>query len=159
AQAGQYPYPPQGGQYGYAPPPGYGYAPPPPGYGYPPQAGQYGYAPPPPGYGYPPAGYPPPPVDQGPVVPSGSFGRDDKSFKTTIKIPAHNLTFDENRFLCLLAGSISLTMDEKWRIIQAVQKMSQYQVDELMNILEEQKRKFSELDMKHKEQLRELEKK
>ncbi len=181
------PPPPQGGTPGYdpyqqggqfpqqTPPPGYGY--PPPGYGYAPQ--WYGYPqqpqpgaqggqqqyyapppPPPPGYGYPPQGYAPPPppvVDEGPVTPIGSFGREEKGFKTTITVPKHGLKFDEQRFLCLLSGSISLTKDEKKRIIEAVPRLSQYQIDELVKILEEEKRKFSELDVKHKEQLRALE--
>jgi len=100
---------------------------------------------------------PPPPMgQQDPIVPIGSFGR-DRGFKTTIKIPSHNLKFDENYFLQLLAGSISLSKDEKKRIIESIPKLSQYQIDELIKIFEEEKRKFSELDVKHKEQLRALE--
>lgn len=91
-----------------------------------------------------------------PVVPIGNFGKDDK-FQSNLKIPAHNLNFDEAYFLRLLAGSISLTKDEKKRIIQAIPKLTQYQIDELIKILEEEKRKFSELDVKHKEQLQQLE--
>ncbi|MEI7511561.1 MAG: hypothetical protein WCJ84_05370, partial [Candidatus Peregrinibacteria bacterium] len=178
-QPGAYPPPPPG--YGYPPQPGYG-APqdgqnpaqpgaqtPPAGYGYAPQPGAY--PPPPPGYGYPPygGGYPPAGYQQPPyggaayppeppvVQPIGNFGRDEKAFKTKIKLPKHNLQFDENHFLLLLAGSISLTKDEKKRIIEAVPRLTQYQVDELMRILEEEKRKFSELDVRHKQQLDELE--
>lgn len=77
-----------------------------------------------------------------------------------IAVPAHPQTqFDEQRFLTLLRGSISLTRDEKWRIIQAVPKLSQFQVDELQKILEEEKRKFSELSPKHLVQLMRLEQK
>jgi hypothetical protein len=77
-----------------------------------------------------------------------------------ITVPAHpSTTFDEQRFLTLLRGSISLTRDEKWRIIQAVPKLSQFQVDELQKILEEEKRKFSELSPKHLLQLMRLEQK
>jgi len=93
-----------------------------------------------------------------PVVPIGSFGKDN-AFKAKVKIPAHSLNFDEDYFLRLLAGSISLTKDEKKRIIEAIPKLSQFQIDELMKILEEEKRKFSELDVKHKEQLQKLEQK
>ena len=96
--------------------------------------------------------------DQKPVQPIGSFGSDN-SFQPKVKIPAHNLKFDENYFLRLLAGSISLTRDEKKRIIQAIPKLSQFQIDELIKILEEEKHKFSELDVKHKEQLQKLEEK
>ncbi len=77
-----------------------------------------------------------------------------------ILVPAHpQITFDEQAFLTLLRGSISLTRDEKWRIIQAVPKLSQFQIDELQKILEEERRKFSELSPKHLLQLMKLEKK
>lgn len=77
-----------------------------------------------------------------------------------IAIPTHpNTTFDEQKFLTLLRGSISLTRDEKWRIIQAIPKLSQFQVDELQKILEEERRKFSELSPKHLSQLQKLEQK
>jgi len=70
-----------------------------------------------------------------------------------IAVPAHPETkFDEQRFLTLLRGSISLTRDEKWRIIQAIPKLSQFQIDELQKILDEEKRKFSELSPKHLEE-------
>lgn len=77
-----------------------------------------------------------------------------------LTIPAHPETqFDEPKFLTLLRGSISLTRDEKWRIIQAVPKLSQFQIDELQKILEEEKRKFGELSPKHLLQLMKLEQK
>lgn len=77
-----------------------------------------------------------------------------------IKVPAHPETsFDEQKFLMLLRGSISLTRDEKWRIIQAVPKLSQFQIDELQKILEDERRKFSELSPKHLQQLMRLEQK
>ena len=96
--------------------------------------------------------------EQKPVVPIGNFGKDN-SFAAKVKIPGNALNFDEEYFLRLLAGSISLTKDEKKRIIQAIPKLSQFQIDELIKILEEEKRKFSELDVKHKEQLQKLEQK
>lgn len=77
-----------------------------------------------------------------------------------ILVPAHvETTFDEQMFLTLLRGSISLTRDEKWRIIQAIPKLSQFQLDELQKILEEEKHKFSELSPKHLLQLQKLEQK
>ncbi|OGJ54007.1 hypothetical protein A3D11_04645 [Candidatus Peribacteria bacterium RIFCSPHIGHO2_02_FULL_49_16] len=77
-----------------------------------------------------------------------------------IIVPLHaETTFDEQKFLTFLRGSISLTRDEKWRIIQAIPKLSQFQVDELQKILEEEKRKFSELSPKHLSQLQKLEQK
>lgn len=77
-----------------------------------------------------------------------------------IAAPVHPETaFDEAHFLTLLRGSISLTRDEKWRIIQAIPKLSQFQIDELQKILEEERRKFSELSPKHLSQLMKLEQK
>lgn len=75
-----------------------------------------------------------------------------------IAVPAHpQSNFDEQMFLILLRGSISLTRDEKWRIIQAIPKLSQFQIDELGKILMEERRKFSELSPKHLLQLMKLE--
>ena len=145
--AGYNPYAQQPGQNPYAQNPQAGGQQPPAGYNpnmpYPPQ-GQPGM--------YPPPGQPPMPPQEVVTQPIGEFGMTD-GFKTKIKLPVHKLQFDENLFLKLLAGSISLTKDEKKRIIGAVPQLTQFQVDELIRILSEEKQKFSELDMKHKEQL------
>ncbi len=85
-------------------------------------------------------------------------GGDDHSFITNVPIPTHpNTQFDEKKFLELLAKSISLTKTEKQRIITSMAKLSQYQIDELMRIFEEEQKKFSELNQKHENQLRALE--
>lgn len=77
-----------------------------------------------------------------------------------VVVPPHKETnFDEQKFLTLLRGSISLTRDEKWRIIQAIPKLSQFQIDELQKILEEEKFKFSQLSPKHLKHLMQLERK
>lgn len=167
------PPPPQGGGY-YPPPPSGGYYPPPP----PPPAGGYpqyseppgsAYPPPPPGAysstgvsgaGYPqtgaPAGAYPPPPPKPPGPPANFklgalFGP-----KINIKVPIHTLKFDEQYFLQLLAGSISLTKDEKWRIVQSIPKLKQTQIDELIRIFEEERRKFAELGQEHVPQLTKL---
>lgn len=127
----------------------------------------------------------PPPQDSGPPPPpvgvqaTKEMGYDDEDIRVLgevgnyrfgsvtdnlsndkVAIPAHpGTTFDEQRFLTLLRGSISLTRDEKWRIVQAVPKLSQFQIDELQKILEEERRKFSELSPKHLLQLMKLEQK
>ena len=75
----------------------------------------------------------------------------------TVKIPAHSLNFDEQKFLNLLAGSISLTKEEKLRIIESIPKLRQSQIDELIRIFEEERFKFSQLSAKHVEQLKKLE--
>ena len=78
-------------------------------------------------------------------------------FKTNVTLPDHpKSTFEEVYFLYLLAGSISLSLDEKQKIIEAVSRLSQKQIDELINIFEEEKRKFAELEEKHGEQIQKL---
>jgi len=56
----------------------------------------------------------------------------------------------------MLSGSISLTKNEKKKIVESVPKLSQYQIDELIKIFEEERRKFAELDEKHQVKIREL---
>lgn len=115
------------------------------------------FAPPPP----PP---PPPPVqwddqwqqDEWPIVPIWIFWRDG-GFHSRIKLPEHETVVNEQLFLKLLAWSISLSIDEKKNIIKNFGKLSQFQVDELIKIFEEEKSKFSALDVKHREQLQALE--
>ncbi|EKD63467.1 MAG: hypothetical protein ACD_51C00273G0001, partial [uncultured bacterium] len=92
-----------------------------------------------------------------PALANYKFWDHMKDFKTTIKIPAHSLKFDEAYFIKLLAGSISLTRDEKKRIVDSIPKLRQEQVDELVKILEEEREKFIELSPKHAAQLKKLE--
>lgn len=54
---------------------------------------------------------------------------------TTIRLPPNRLQFDEALFLRLLAACVSSDKEEKRRIIQAVPQLSQFQVDELMEIM------------------------
>src|SRR3989339_285374 len=110
------------------------------------------------------AGTPPPPPP-----PSGNstgyiFGElADKLFAENppkIIILEHpNTTFDEKKFLRCLAGSISLLWQEKAKIIESVPKLSQYQIDELQRILNEETDKFKELSKEHGDQLKQLEQK
>jgi hypothetical protein len=119
---------------------------------------------------------PPPPVG---TVATKEMGYDDEDIKIlgevgnyrfgtiadalsneNIAPPAHpDTNFDDQRFLTLLRGSISLTRDEKWRIIQAIPKLSQFQIDELQKILSEEREKFEQLSPKHLKHLMQLEKK
>lgn len=99
------------------------------------------------------SGNPPPP----PFDPNYRFADRMKNWTTSVKIPAHQLKFDEAYFLNLLAGSISLTKDEKKKIVDSVPKLRQEQVDELIRIFEEERAKFIELSPKHGAQLKKLE--
>ncbi len=73
-----------------------------------------------------------------------------------IKLPKHDMNFDEAYFVKLLAGSISLSREEKKRIIESVPKLKQSQIDELISIFEEEKEKFAALSKKHVPQLEKL---
>lgn len=94
---------------------------------------------------------------QPPFDPNYRFGDRMKDFTTTIKCPAHSLKFDEAYFINLLAGSISLSKDEKKKIVESIPKLRQEQVDELIRIFEEERAKFVELSPKHGAQLKKLE--
>jgi hypothetical protein len=65
------------------------------------------------------------------------------SFRTSIRLPAHRLELDEERFLRLLAGAVSLTKTEKRRILEAFPRLAQYQTDELIEIFEAEEKEFA----------------
>jgi len=72
-------------------------------------------------------------------------------------IPAHpKTTFDEENFLVLLEGSISLTMEEKKRVIEAIPRLSIEQINELISIFSEEKTKFSELENEFADDIQKL---
>lgn len=72
-------------------------------------------------------------------------------------IPAHpKTTFDEENFLILLEGSISLTMEEKKRVIEAIPRLSIEQINELISIFSEEKTKFSELENEFADDIQKL---
>ncbi|MBU1953716.1 hypothetical protein KKH03_01955 [Patescibacteria group bacterium] len=123
----------------------------------PPQPPMGGAFPPSP---FPPAagGYTPPPPPPEDTTPANYHIGTHLPPVINVQIPAHGLNFDEQYFLHLLAGSISLSKDEKKRIISSIPKLKQDQVDELIRIFEEEKRKFAELSKKHVDQLKKLEK-
>ncbi|MBN1258506.1 hypothetical protein JXA05_01985 [Candidatus Peregrinibacteria bacterium] len=99
-------------------------------------------------------------VDISNLVANAGNQSQQQQFISSVKIPPHpNTKFDEPKFVQLLAGSISLTITEKKRIIEAIPQLSQFQIDELIKIFEEEKGKFAELEKKHSEQIAELEKK
>ena len=98
-------------------------------------------------------------VDISALVANAGNQQQQDDFISSVKIPAHpNTKFDDQKFLKLLAGSISLTINEKKRIIEAIPQLSQFQIDELMKIFEEEQTKFSELEKKHSDQVADLEK-
>lgn len=62
------------------------------------------------------------------------------------KIAVHPLTaFDEAKFLDLLEHSLSLSTFEKKRVIDSVPQLSQFQIDELMKVFEDERVEFRKL--------------
>ena len=90
-------------------------------------------------------GFPPPPPL--PIDPNARIGQLKTRGKHIFKIPPHpNTTFDEEYFLTLLEGSISLTIEEKQRVIDAIPHLRIEQINELISIFEEERQKFSDLE-------------
>ena len=82
-----------------------------------------------------------------PVDPNARTGQLGKRDGNLFVIPPHpNTQFDEANFLTLLEGSISLTMEEKQRVIDAIPRLSIEQINELISIFTEEKQKFAELE-------------
>ena len=73
-----------------------------------------------------------------------------------MQVPANELNFDGKYFIRLLASSISLSKEEKKKIIESIPKLKQSQIDELIRIFEEEKQKFAALSKKHVPQLEKL---
>jgi hypothetical protein len=78
------------------------------------------------------------------------------SGKTPIKLPKHNLSFDETKFLKLLASSISLSKEEKRKIIETIPSLRQKQIDDLIKIFEDEGSKFAELPKRHQQELQKM---
>ncbi len=84
---------------------------------------------------------------QVPMDPNARPGQLSQRTGHMFSIPPHpNTQFDEAQFLALLEGSISLTMEEKQRVIDAIPRLSIEQINELISIFEEERQKFSELE-------------
>ena len=73
-----------------------------------------------------------------------------------VKVPDNDHQFDEEYFIRLIAGSISISKDEKKIIIQSIPILYQEQIDELIVILEEEKQKYAALSSEHIPELEKL---
>lgn len=62
------------------------------------------------------------------------------------RVMVHPLTqFDENKFIDLLEHSLSLSTFEKKRVIDSVSTLSQFQIDELSKVFEDERVEFRKL--------------
>ena len=72
-----------------------------------------------------------------------------------LPVPSHPATtFDEERFLALLARSMSLAPEEKVNILARIPTFSQQQIDNLLTILTKEGEQFAALEARLDERLR-----
>ncbi len=91
---------------------------------------------------------PTPPADQvGPPMPPPPPPRpktaNDDIFQRFLVHPL--TTFDETSFVNLLEHSLSLSTFEKKRVIDAIPTLSQFQIDELVKVFEDERIEFRKL--------------
>lgn len=102
------------------------------------------------------------PAGQQPVpqaaTPSGALSAGQGGTHHFVIPPHPNTTFDEGYFLTLLEGSISLTLEEKQKVIDAIPRLSIDQINELIKIFEEEKQKFAELEAEYGDDVAKLKK-
>ncbi|MDD2891977.1 MAG: hypothetical protein PHQ95_03350 [Candidatus Gracilibacteria bacterium] len=65
-------------------------------------------------------------------------------------------TFDEKVFLDLLEHSLSLSVSEKKRVIDAIPTLSQFQIDELTKVFVDEREEFKKLLSKEGDTIKEL---
>ena len=99
---------------------------------------------------------PQPPVPADPNARQGQLG--NRSGHVFVIPPHPNTDFDDANFLALLEGSISLTFEEKQRVIDAIPRLSIEQINELISIFEEEKTKFAELEKEFAQDVAKLKK-
>ena len=90
------------------------------------------------------------------TTPATPYVPDKSPFATKVTLPPHNLDIEDNYFIKLLAISLSLSVQEKQKIIESIPTLSQYQVDKLVTIFEEEQAKFHELESRMKDQVQKL---
>ena len=65
-------------------------------------------------------------------------------------------TFEEKTFLDLLEHSLSLSVTEKKRVIDAIPTLSQFQIDELTKVFVDEREEFKKLLSKEADTIKEL---
>jgi len=83
----------------------------------------------------------------------------DEMLLEYVKLRQPYIEVDEDKFLQLLKNSLSLSVSEKKRVIEAIPTLSQFQFDELQKVFLEEREKFKELAGEHPEDIKKLLKK
>jgi hypothetical protein len=77
-----------------------------------------------------------------------------QTWSTDVKFPEHTTEFNEEKFIFLLAHSLSLAIDEKINIIDRIPDLSQSQIDQLLEIFVDEQKSFADLEREHPENIR-----
>lgn len=86
----------------------------------------------------------------------GRYNTDDNQIILDL-VSFHPLTqFEEKEFVDLLEHSLSLSVSEKKRVVDAVPTLSQYQIDELKKVFTEEREEFRKLMPKEAETIKKL---
>ncbi len=86
----------------------------------------------------------------------GRYSTDDNQIIMDL-VSFHPLTqFDEKEFVDLLEHSLSLSVAEKKRVVDAVPTLSQYQIDELKKVFTEEREEFRKLMPKEGDTIKKL---
>ncbi|MDP5039114.1 MAG: hypothetical protein NWP80_01565 [Candidatus Gracilibacteria bacterium] len=80
----------------------------------------------------------------------------DEIVMELLKKHLEEIELDVEKFLDLLKNSLSLSISEKKRVIDAVPELSQFQFNELIKVFEEERVKFRELSSEHPEDITKL---
>lgn len=88
-----------------------------------------------------------------------TFEKVDEIVIELLKLHSPIVIVDVSEFLDLLKNSLSLNVNEKKRVIDAVPTLSQFQFDELKKVFVEERVKFRELAWEHPEDIKKLLKK
>ncbi|HRI36117.1 MAG TPA: hypothetical protein PK765_03495 [bacterium] len=80
------------------------------------------------------------------LVDGSAVPAEERNAYLLARILVHPFTkFDERAFLNLLENSLSLNIFEKKRVVDAIPTISQYQVDELIKVFEDERVEFKKL--------------
>ncbi|MFA6080356.1 MAG: hypothetical protein WC753_02630 [Candidatus Gracilibacteria bacterium] len=86
----------------------------------------------------------------------GRYNTDDNQIILDL-VSFHPLTqFEEKDFVDLLEHSLSLSVSEKKRVVDAIPTLSQYQIDELKKVFTEEREEFRKLMPKEAETIKKL---
>ena|SRR3989344_3575858 len=95
-------------------------------------------------------------ADQGQTAGSYMISSSQREELLRLPLAANQLQFEEQEFRDLLADSISLSFKEKKGVLAALGELTQQQMDQLLDILREERAGLRELDQDQYQKLEEI---